>query len=134
MAALSGPAELPSWYVPAWVVRGIAAQETRSRWSGVGEIRYVDRRDGAAGEVGPWQISPVALSTLGAYHLRDRIRQEPLLAESITRAWLLHLHDIVHSWPAAVRAYNAGLAGRSCRAAQLYLNHVLILGNAKAKS
>lgn len=98
--------------VPAWVLRGIAAVETRTTYRDIGDLTWRDQRIGAAGEVGPWQLSPAALRDLKAYDRRARVHAEPVFAESLTRAWLLRLHRITGTWPQAIAAYHAGLGNR----------------------
>lgn len=100
-----------STIIPDWVISGIAAVETGSIYRGGDLIVYRDRRDGADGEVGPWQLAPAVLRDLGIFHLRARIRQEPVLAESMTRAWLLRCHRRTGDWFAAVAIYHTGPAG-----------------------
>jgi hypothetical protein len=105
--ALSAPAQdaIP---IPDWVIAGIAAVETGSLYQHGELVRYRDRRDGAAGEVGPWQLSPAALSDMGARKLRDRIRRDTILAESMTRAWLMRCFAHASSWKEAVSLYHTG--------------------------
>lgn len=101
--------------VPAWVLRGIAAVETRTTWRDIGDLHYRDKRIGADGEVGPWQLSPAALKDLGVEHLRARIHREPILAESMTRAWLLRCHRRTGDWFEAVAIYHTGPDGNRRR-------------------
>lgn len=97
--------------IPPWVMRGIAAIETSSEWRDIDNITYRDRRVGEAGEVGPWQLSPAALRDLKAYDKRDRIHSNVVLAESMTRAWLLRCHTKAGNWFDAVVIYHVGPAG-----------------------
>ncbi len=47
--------------VPLWLLHGILAKETRSYFR-AGTLVYIDRRDGAAGEAGPYQMTPAAFA------------------------------------------------------------------------
>lgn len=98
--------------IPDWVLRGIARVETSSDWRDIGAIDYRDRRIGAAGEVGPWQLSPEALVDLGASKKAERIHRDVVLAESLTRAWLLRCHhQAMGDWYRAVGIFHAGPSG-----------------------
>jgi hypothetical protein len=97
--------------IPDWCIRGIAAVETNTTWRDIGDLTYRDRRQGADGEVGPWQISPDALRDLGVSHLMTRIHREPVLAESMTRAWLLRCYRTTGDWFDAVAIYHTGPSG-----------------------
>ena len=97
--------------IPEWVISGIAAVETRSIYRDGNLVRYHDRRGGADGEVGPWQLAPAALQDLGVFHLRSRIRNEPVLAESMARAWLLRCYQRAGDWSSAVAIYHTGQRG-----------------------
>jgi hypothetical protein len=101
--------------IPDWVLAGIAAVETRSLYRNGELVHYRDRRDGADGEVGPWQLSPAALSDLGVLNLRERIRREPVLAESMTRAWLLRCYRRTGDWLRAVAFFHTGPNGDAQR-------------------
>jgi hypothetical protein len=77
----------------------------------IGDVRGKWTR-GSIGEIVPWQISPAVLRDLGATHKANRAHRDPVLAESLTRAWLAHLYRATGDWRQAVAAYHAGLAGR----------------------
>lgn len=115
--------------VPAWVVRGIAAVETGTDWRDIGDVRGTWSR-GSIGEVGPWQLSPAVLRDLRAYDRRFRIHADPVLAESLTRAWLLRLYGATGTWDDAVAAYHAGLGRRSEPFATTYAERVRAVGTA----
>lgn len=113
LLALAAPVQ--SAEVPAWVLRGIAAVETGTTWRDMGDLHYRDRRIGADGEVGPWQLAPSVLKDLGVEHLRARIHREPILAESMTRAWLLRCHRRTGDWFEAVAIFHTGPHGERRR-------------------
>ena len=113
--------------VPDWVIAGIAAVETGSIYRNGRLVRYRDHRDGAAGEVGPWQLAPAVLDDLHASRLRARVRTEPVLAESLVRAWLLRCYQRTGDWSAAVAVYHAGPGG-SWRRGASYASRVHAAG------
>lgn len=115
--------------IPDWVIAGIAAVETGSTYQNGSLIKYRDRRDGAAGEVGPWQLAPAVLTHMGVSHLKDRIRHETMLAESMTRAWLLKCFQRTGNWWAAVAMFHTGSAGNRARGKR-YAERVYAAGNA----
>jgi len=120
-------ASLHSADVPAWVIRGIAAVETGTDWREIGDVRGAWKR-GAIGEVGPWQLSPAVLADMRVSSKRERAHRCPVLAESLTRAWLTRLYNVTGSWPEACAAYHAGLAGRSRQYALDYAERVQAAG------
>ena len=98
--------------VPEWVVAGIAAVETGSDYHAGHLIRYRDRRDGAAGEVGPWQLSPAVLADLHALAEQDRVRSDPAFSERLVRKWLLRCRRAAQGdWDAAIAVYHTGPGG-----------------------
>jgi hypothetical protein len=97
--------------VPDRIIAAIAQVETGTTWHAIGDVRGKWTR-GSIGEIGPWQISPAVLRDLGATHKANRAHRDPVLAESLTRAWLAHLYRSTGDWRQAVAAYHAGLAGR----------------------
>ncbi len=113
--------------IPDWVIAGIAAVESGSTYREGNLVHYRDRRDGADGEVGPWQMAPSALSDLGVSHLRSRIRVEVVLAESMTRAWLLRCFRRAGNWNLAVAFYHTGPGGDR-RRGRLYAERVFAAG------
>jgi hypothetical protein len=102
---------LTSAEIPDWVIRGIAKVETNSVWRDLGSVDYRNKKDGADGEVGFMQLSPIALRQLNKYHLRDRCRSNVVLCESIAREYLVWLYRRAGSWRKAVAMYNVGPSG-----------------------
>ena len=102
--------------VPQWVVAGIAAVETGSLYQDGCLIHYRDRRDGADGEVGPWQLSPCVLQDMRKSHLRDRARTDVPFSERLARTWLMHcFRRSAGDWDVAVAMYHTGPAGSARR-------------------
>lgn len=96
--------------VPAWILRGIASVETGSTYDG-DRIIYRDRRDGAAQEVGAFQIRRSALRDIGLSAHRAEIRTDPQFAEFAAVLFLRRLYRATGSWRDAVIAYHVGLDG-----------------------
>lgn len=116
--------------VPEWVVAGIAAVETGSVYRDNRLVLYRDRRDGADGEVGPWQLSPSVLRDMRLLHQRDRARTDSAFSEKAARQWLLRcLRRADNDWDAAVAIYHTGPKG-STRRGRLYAERVRNAGMA----
>lgn len=113
--------------VPSWAIRGIAQVETGTAWHDLGDVRGTWSR-GTIGEAGPWQLSPAVLRDLKAYDRRHRVHADVVLAESLTRAWLLRLHRVTGSWDSTVAAYHAGLGRRTAGFAIEYAERVRAVG------
>lgn len=111
LVLLIGVAPAAENEVPAWVLAGILKQETRSTYNADDSINYVDRRRGAAGERGPFQMT---------YRAWKQIRQpgetfaslstDTKYAEQAAMRYLLWLYNnsAHQSWAHAIQGYNAG--------------------------
>ena len=110
--------------VPEWAIRGIAWTETRSYWNAEKEFKYVDRRTGSAGELGPMQLSPGGFAqVMHAGEHFGTCQKNPDYAMRLSVRYLLWLRRHTTSWGAAIAAYNVGLHGsRLC--GQKYLAKV----------
>ena len=109
--------------IPVWVMQGIAAVESSSHWVN-GALVYVDRRDGLAGEAGPFQMTPGAFYTIGGKPEDfSRLRTDMDFAERMAARYLHWLRARTDSWETAVRAYNVGLRRSALRGAS-YLRRV----------
>ena len=118
--------------VPQWVIAGIAAVETGSLYQEGCLILYHDRRDGAGGEVGPWQLSRAVLQDMRSEQQRDRARVDPAFSEGLARRWLLHCFNRSgRDWDAAVAMYHTGHSGNHRRGFQ-YTERVRAVGVAIA--
>lgn len=95
--------------VPDWVIRGIAAVETSSHYRN-GFLVYVDRRDGLAGEVGPFQMTRAAYDTIKQPgDSFSRMRHDAKYAERMARRYLVWLRQGgKRSWEEVVGRYNGG--------------------------
>ena len=98
--------------VPPWVIAGIAAVKTGSLYQEGCLILYHDRRDGADGEVGPWQLSRAVLQDMRSLQVRDRARTDAAFSERLARTWLLRcFRRSGRDWDAAVAMYHTGPKG-----------------------
>lgn len=97
--------------VPAWIMRGILARETRSYYAADGSIVYVDRRIGAAGERGPWQMRRCAFAQVGLLNLRAEATRDPVCAEFCATVFLRWCYAQTGSWRQAIAVYHTGLDG-----------------------
>jgi len=108
------PAAVKETEVPYWVLAGILAQETRSRYevvNGVERIVYVDRRVGAAGELSAFQITRIAWKQVAGPGERfEDLATNQVYAERVAMNYLLWLYNgpAKQSWPHAVQMYNRG--------------------------
>lgn len=99
---------------PDWVLRGIAKTESRSYYNESGDIIYVDKRRGAAGERGPFQMTRGAFNQVANKAERPlfwKLETDTVFAEYMACKYLDWLHDRTKNWDQAVMAYNRGLTG-----------------------
>jgi hypothetical protein len=109
--------------VPRWVLEGILDVETRSWYLRDGTIRYTDKRRGAAGERGPFQMCKVAFNQVKKSGEQFwKIETDTKFAEEMAKRYLiwLYMHSARRNWLLAVEQYNAGPNRRSPH----YLNKV----------
>jgi hypothetical protein len=98
--------------VPDWAIRGIAACETGTHWTDIGQLDRKTWPASSTGAVSPWHISLAVLDDLGVLGKAARIHRDPVLAESYVRQHLLHLYSVTGDWREAVAAWRAGLQDR----------------------
>lgn len=113
--------------VPDWVMRGIASQETAVHWRDTGEIDGTWSKS-TSGAVGPWHIGLDVLADLGLLAHASRLHRDPVYAESITRLWLTHLHDVTGDWLQVCAAWRAGLRNRHRAWARAYADRAFNYG------
>lgn len=98
--------------VPVWVLAGILAQETRSSYALDGNtIIYRDKRIGARGERGPYQMRRIAWKQIKEAGERfEDLSTDMRYAELCAMRYLLWLYNnsAKGSWPHAIQYYNAG--------------------------
>jgi hypothetical protein len=125
VAALALLATIAAEDMPAWILPGILATETRSHYRADGSIAYVDKRRGSHGERGPFQCTAVAFRQVrqGGEQFW-RVEVDRTFAESIAVRYLWWLRERSPSWERAVEAYNGGPGRRS----PSYLAAVLAAG------
>lgn len=95
--------------VPFWVLRGIAAQETRSSIADDGTVTWVDHRVGKAGELGVMQMTQGAFEMV--HHKGEtfwRLHKDPQYALALAVRYLTYLKARDGTWEKAVASYNAG--------------------------
>lgn len=98
--------------VPAWILRNIARVETHSHWSAdPSQTVYVDRRDGQAGEIGMFQMKPIAFAQVGMSSLRNEARRDPVCAEFCAVLYLRWCHRVAGTWLGAIALYHTGPDG-----------------------
>lgn len=100
--------------MPLWLLHGILAKETRSYFR-AGVLVYVDRRDGAAGEAGPYQMTPAAFADVRRRgEVFARLRTDAAFATSCALRYLVKLRgrygyaDSDLDWLQVARHFNAG--------------------------
>jgi hypothetical protein len=103
---------------------GILDVETRSWYRENGSIHYTDKRRGAHGERGAFQMTKVAFNQIKKPNEQFwMIEQNTKLAEDCARRYLVWLYEnsARRNWLIAIEQYNAGPNRRS----KTYLNKVL---------
>lgn len=116
LLAAALPAAVKETEVPYWVLAGILAQETKSRYettNGVEHIVYVDQRPGKDGELSAFQITWKAWKQVHAEEPRGRFQDlatDQAYAERVVIRYLLWLYNnsAKGSWAHAVQYYNGG--------------------------
>jgi hypothetical protein len=114
--------------VPEYVLVGILKVETRSYYRENGTIRYVDQRRGAAGEIGPFQMTRRAFNQIRKRgELFWDIETDRAFAEECAKRYLVWLYNnsAKQDWSLAIQYYNAGPGNRSAK----YLDKVLLASN-----
>lgn len=129
LALQLGAIDVDDHNLPAWILPGILAVETHSRYNDEGGIVYVDRKVGASGELGCCQITEDAFETV--YHGPRKfweLATDNTFSEDIAAAYLhwIYSHWAHRDWKTAVGMYNAG--PDKPRAAKRYLRSIIRLG------
>ena len=101
--------------IPDWVLRGVLKTETRSYYDKVGNIVYVDKRRGAAGERGPFQCTRAAFNQVRRKGEEFwKVEVDSRFAETIAKRYMLWLYTTYdQDWERVVEMYNAGPNNRS---------------------
>lgn len=111
LSILIGTSNAEDQPMPEWVIPGIMSVESRSYYLDDGTIKYVDRRHGAAGELGCCQITYVAFKRVqNPGESFARLASSPAFCVIIARRYLawIYEHEAGHDWLRAVGMYNAG--------------------------
>lgn len=99
---------------PDWAMQGILAVETHSKYLAGGRIDYVDKRVGASGERGPFQMTRVAFDQISRPgESFSRLSTDTRFADVKARAYLSWLYNgaAKHDWKVAVAMYHTGPTG-----------------------
>jgi hypothetical protein len=104
-------ATLPS-DVPPWALKGILAVESRSFYLPNGSIKWVDRKRGASGERGCFQVTRAAFKDVALKgETFDMLEQDPIFCEVVACRYLAKLHK--GNWKNTIQWYNAGAGNKS---------------------
>lgn len=115
--------EIPE--VPQWVLHGVLGVETSSFYAPTGEIVYINRKRGRAGECGPFQMTPAVFKeTAGAGDVFADLTKDPEFAQGIFIRRMKDLYARLGSWDHCVRAYNVGVRGALLGRGNDYLDDV----------
>lgn len=113
--------------VPAWVLKGMLSVETSSSYNADGSIRYVDRKQGAAGERGPFQVLPSTFKQYARPGERiEQLESDTAFADRFARRILSALFARHKSWVIALSVYHRG---RVCLTGKNYAHRVAYRGH-----
>jgi hypothetical protein len=119
--------------VPAWVRKGILYTESRSSYKDNGQIKYVDKRRGGAGDIGPFQMRRDAFTDVKKPGESFwKLEQDALFAEEMACRYLLFIYNGKgnKNWETTVMRYNAGPYAKEFTSKNYtYLNKVKKYGN-----
>ncbi len=98
--------------LPAWALPGILSRESSSYYTASGAVVYVDQAVGAAGELGPYQMTRAAFDQVASGDDRfARLGHDVAFAERMAVRYLHWLHARTGDWFLAVGRWNAGPHG-----------------------
>jgi hypothetical protein len=104
----------PAADVPRWVMVGVLHNESRSALASDGSIIYRDRRVGADGELGPFQMTRASFERVAmAGESFERLATDTAFAADLFRRWMAVLyHDYSkRDWFIATGQWNVGPRG-----------------------
>jgi hypothetical protein len=107
------PSVLPAAEVPRWVLAGILHIESRSYFTTTG-IVYVDQRTGAAGELGPFQMTRDAFDLVARTGEEfERLKRDTAFAQDLCERYLRLLWSDFsdRDWFIATGRWNVGPHG-----------------------
>lgn len=122
--------------MPAWCIKGILSVESRSYYLPDGTIRYVDRRNGKAGELGCTQITPDAFKRVRqSGESFQELASSTVLCVDVTRRYIrwIYDHKANHDWLRAVGMYHSGF-GTDRHSMNRRINYLNRVRNAGMKS
>jgi hypothetical protein len=117
--------------VPKWVFRGILMRESKSYYDENNKIVYVDRGIGAHGELGPFQLTPIAFEQVKQKNEKHRkVMWNMEYAQELTERYLLWLYNgpANKNWNTTIRMYNGGPGNYLIDETLEYLNAVRKFG------
>ena len=97
--------------IPPYILPAILKVETKSYFDERGAIIYVERKDGLAGEYGPYQVTKAAFDQIyKGRRPRSDLKKDMQFATMITTLYLLWLHKHYGKgdWNKTIQYYNAG--------------------------
>lgn len=120
--------------IPGWILKGILKHETSSYYSNTGNIVYVNKRIGQAGERGPFQMKHICFETISNHgEIFKKLQTNMQYAEELTVRYLLYLYDgpAHENWKTAISMYNTGPSGyrRYRQAGREYYDNIKLKGN-----
>jgi hypothetical protein len=101
--------------IPEWVEEGILAVESSSYYGADGHLVWVNRTRGRDGELGAWQVTPIAWMDVRkkGERFKDLKLPDQTYSRTIFRRYITKMYRISGSWSLAVQYYNAGPGKRS---------------------
>lgn len=120
----------PDKLVPQWVLEGIIGRETHSYYSKNGNIVWIDRRRGKAGERGPFQMTPIAFRQVEKnFRKFSKLEKDLVYAETMAIKYLVYLYNehANRDWETAIGMYNTGPSNyfKLRKIAKMYYNCVV---------
>jgi hypothetical protein len=97
--------------IPDWVIQGILQVETRSSIGKNGNIKYVDKRRGLAGERGPFQMRKCSFDTIKKRGDQFwMLETDTEFAQEKAEEYLMYLYDhhANKNWKTTVAMWNTG--------------------------
>lgn len=114
--------------VPEWVRKGILYTETNSYYLPDGTIKYVNKRRGYAGDIGPFQMRKIAFDEVKKAGERFYdLEKNPIFAEELACRYLLFIYEGKGNgdWNKTIMKYNSGPYNSTTPRATRYLTNVL---------
>lgn len=119
--------------IPEWILIGMLMHETSSYYSKSGNIVYVNKRVGQAGERGPFQMKHICFETISKQgETFKKLQTNMQYAEEMTIRYLIYLYDgpAHENWKTTISMYNTGPTGyrRYRQAGKEYYENIKLKG------